>query len=93
MGGPISAFNRTSSGKVQIDGADVTTFYGAGFSAGAAATVEIRDGAAGGALLWSGRLGAAGDVQPTCLPRGIRTANGIYVNFVAGTPTVVVYGA
>ena len=92
MRGPAHPVVRTTDGLAQIDGVTPRILRGFHVDAGAAAEVQIRDGAVGGALIASSRLGAAGDDGPFWFgDAGIATANGIWVEVVSGTPTVTVY--
>jgi hypothetical protein len=90
-GGPTTPVVRTTDGLAQVDGTTPKIFHGGNVDAGAAAVVEIRDGAVGGALLDTVRLAAAGVGDFHFSERGIATANGIWVEVVSGTPTVTVF--
>lgn len=89
MPGPADAVVRTTSGLAS----GLSTFHGFHVDAGAAAQVEIRDGSAGGKILATCRLGAAGEKGPFFFERGIATAGGIFVQIVSGTPSVTVFGS
>lgn len=90
-GGPTTPVVRTTDGLAQVDGTTPKIFHGGNVDAVAAAEVQIRDGAVGGALLATSRLGAAGQDEWPFSERGIATANGIWIEVVSGTPTVTVF--
>lgn len=91
-GGPALPIARTTDGLAQFDGHTPRTLHGFHVDAGAAAEVQIRDGSAGGTIIATSRLGAAGDDGPFWFgDRGITVANGVWIEVVSGTPTVTVY--
>jgi hypothetical protein len=96
MRGPID-----SSGAISADGfaSSAQTFkelwgFAIRETAGAAASVEFRDGGNGGKLLAPRQvLAANGQVLPQTFNVGIGTANGVWVHVVSGTVEVIVYGS
>ncbi len=71
--------------------AGVTKVAGVCVDAGAAATVELRDGAVGAQVMAIVRLTAAGSMIVTFGGDRVNFPSGVYVNFAAGTGTVIVY--
>jgi hypothetical protein len=93
MRGPTTPVVRTTDGLVTVEGYTPKNFHGASMDAGAAAQVEIRDGAVTGQIIATLRLGGAGVDETPSFEKGVATANGIWVEIVSGTPTVTVYAS